>query len=153
MRERVNRDVEHQRNDDTNYKIKEVDSCEHCLRVFDICKKVNESFLSAKFTNKPCISTYQICKEADRFLKLNLLKGNINFKTIYYSIINNIEVEQIFEEADFSKHPEHKLYLIRTIIDGYVRMKGTFMARNASLELHTRVFRQKFKKLVHFYGQ
>lgn len=109
--------------------IKSTDDCTHCVNVFKKCKKVENLFLSSKFTQSPCLSTYQICKEANQFLKLQQLKGNIHFQTIYYSILNNIDSEKILSECDFYSHPTHKLYLIRAIVDGYVQIKGTFMAK------------------------
>lgn len=134
-------------------KILSTDNCEHCVKVLNTCPKLEKTFVSSKFTQKPCVSTYKICVEADRFLKLQLLKGNINFNIIYYSIINNIDIEQMFIEADFTLHQGHKFHLIRTIIDGYIQLKGIFMARTATEDLHTQLFRYKFRKLVHFFGQ
>lgn len=131
-------------------KIKTTDRCTDCINVFEICKKVEKSYRQKQ---RPCKSTVDICREADRFLHLQLLKGTINFNTIYYSIINNIEIDHIFVEADFSRHPEHKFYLIRAVIDGYIHIKGTFMARTATKDLHTQSFRYRFRQLVHFYGQ
>lgn len=134
-------------------KIKSVDTCAHCVAVFDACKKMDNNYLGSMCTQRPCLSTYKICKEADVFLKVQLLNGNINFNTIYYTIFNNLEVEQLFAEVDFSLHIRHKLYLIRTIVDGYVRIKGLYLAKVTTQELHTTKFRHKFKKLLHFYGQ
>lgn len=134
-------------------KIIETDNCPECVNVFTECRKIENTFLSSKFLNRPCLSTYKICKEADRFMKLQLLVGNINFQTIYYSILNDIEIEQMFNEHNFSTHPTHKLYLIRAIVDGYIRYKGTYIAKNATQDLHLKNFRYKFRKLIHFYGQ
>lgn len=134
-------------------KIRANDNCDECINVFKICAKVERAFDKPKSDQKPCQSTYAICKETDGFLKLCLLNGNINFNTIYYTILNNIDADQLFKEADFSRHPEHRLYLIRAIIDAYIQIKGTFMARTATLDMHTTQFRWKFNKLIHFYGQ
>lgn len=108
-------------------KIKSVDSCIHCVDVFKSCKKVESAFFSSTFAQRPCLSTFKICKVADQFLKLEFLKGNLNIKTIYYSILNNIDIDQIFNDADFSMHASHKLYLIRSVVDGNVQIKGLFM--------------------------
>lgn len=134
-------------------KIKSIDVCAKCVEVFDSCTKIDGSFFAAKFMKKPCLSTFRICKEADKYLKLKLLQGDINFKTIYYSILSNLDVEHMFEEADFSAHSSHKLYLIKAVVDGYVRVKGLFLAKTATQDLHSRNFRYKFRKMIHFYGQ
>lgn len=134
-------------------KIKSVDTCPHCISVFNTCTKVDASFCAGTFTKRPCLSTFKICQEADRFLKLQLLKGDIDFNIIYYTIINNIEIGEVFKESDFALHASHKHYLIRSIIDGYIHIKGIYIAKTATEELHTQKFRYKFKKLIHFYGQ
>lgn len=134
-------------------KIKSTDTCTHCIQVFNSCQKVESSFFGSNFVQRPCSSTYKICKETDQFLKLQLLKGNININTIYYSILNNIDIEQMFNDSDFSSHATHKLYLIRTVVDGYIQIKGSFIARTATQDLHAEKFRFKLRKLIHFYGQ
>lgn len=134
-------------------KIKETDQCPECIKVFSECRKVENTFLSSNFDERPCLTSFKICKEADQFMKLQLLRGNINFNTIYYSILNNIDTEQIFVEHDFKNHPTHKFYLIRAIIDGFIRFKGLSIARTATQELHLKDFRHKFRKLIHLYGQ
>lgn len=134
-------------------KIKNIETCENCLKVFQICEKVHETLLNSQLIQKPCMSTYNICKEGERFLKLEVLKGDININTILYSIINNITIEQMFVEADFAEHRDHKLYLIRAIIEGFIRIKATHLARSATQDLHSKILRFKLKKLIHFYGQ
>lgn len=134
-------------------KLKEIDQCAECIKVFSECRKVENTFLSSKFTERPCLTSFKICKEADQFMKLQLLRGNINFNTIYYSILNNIDTEHLFVDHDFKNHPTHKLYLIRALVDGYIRFKGLCIARTATQELHLQNFRHKFRKLIHLYGQ
>lgn len=130
-------------------KIASTGNCSKCTNLFNLCEKVEKSVQ----ISKPCVSTFKICKEANQFLKLQLLKGDIRFETIYYSILNNIDLDNMYREIDFSEHPDHKLYLIRSVIDGFIAIKGPFMAKTATKNLHTKLFRQKFRKLLHFYGQ
>lgn len=58
----------------------------------------------------------------------------------------------MYKEEDFIQHPDHKLHLIRTVVDGFIAIKGPFMAKTATKDLHSKSFRQKFRKLIHFYG-
>lgn len=134
-------------------KIKDSDNCKHCVSVFDTCVKVEESFFTGKFSKKPCQSTYIICKETDKFMKIELLKGNIKYYTIYYTILNNIDIEQMFIQSDFKLHPSHRLYLIRAIVDGYIQMKGLQLAKEATQTLHPTNPRYAYKKNVHFMGK
>lgn len=134
-------------------RIKRTENCLECVNVFSSCEKMENTFQSSRIRQKPCKSTYIICKEADRFMQLQFLKGNFNFNTIYFSIINNISIERMYIEADFSRHSDHKLYLIRAVIDLYIHIKATFMARSNTKEMQSKLLRYKFRKLVHFHGQ
>lgn len=134
-------------------RIKSTDNCIDCVAVLNDCEKIEHFSLNLNFKQKPCVSTYKICKETDQFLKLQLLKGDINFNTIYYSILNNLEVDQMYIESDFSGHPTHKLYLIRAVVDSYIKIKGVFLAKTANNELHSHKCRFKFSKLIHIYGE
>lgn len=134
-------------------KIKEIDKCPDCMKVFDDCEKIADSLLCSNSNKKPCVSTHRICKAADQYLKLELLRGDIKFNTIYYSILSNLDVDRMYIEHDFIAHPEHKHYLIRTVAEGYIKIKGVFLAKTANQELHNEKFRFKFRKLIHFHGQ
>lgn len=121
--------------------------CDACSDVFN-----REDKLHGTLSN-PCVSTYNICKEVDRFLKVEMLRGDINFQTMYYTIIQQVDVENSFTATDFTHQPDHKLYLIRAIIDTYIQIKGTFIARNETAALHKNKYRHRLNKLIHFYGQ
>lgn len=134
-------------------KIKTSDTCEHCVAVFDTCARIDESLFRQIFTKRPCKSTYTICREVERFMKLELLKGNVKFNTIYYAVLNNIQIEQMFNECDFRLHSSHKLYLIRAVVDGYVRLKGNYLAKEATRKMHPTNLRYIYKKNIHFLGK
>lgn len=125
--------------------------CSLCQNVFDENRKVGRAFLFSK--KVPCESTFIICNTADRLLKYELLKDNSNFKTIYYAIFQEIDFENLFTETDFKHNSVHKLFLIRGIIDVFVQIKGTYLAKTATLDLHKNQLRSRLKKLIHFYGQ
>lgn len=76
--------------------------CQGCKNVFNENNKIQRSFTSLKFRNKPCISTFVICKEADRFLKMQLLNGTINFNSIYYAIFQQIDVKMFLHKQTFA---------------------------------------------------
>lgn len=127
--------------------------CDGCRNVFNENNKVQRAFTNLKFKNKPCVSTFDICKEADRFIKMQLLNGSINFNLVYYAIFQQIDVENLFTQTDFCHEPDHKLALIRGIIDSYIQIKGTYIAKKANFEMHPKAFRIRFKKLLHVFGQ
>lgn len=139
-------------------KIKTTDEmfCPLCAKIFDENEKVQKSFTSSNYKSKPCVSTFTICKEVDKFLKLHILSDNtINFNTVYFAIFDNIDSNTLYCNTDFSKHTgkDHKLYLIRTVVDVYIKIKGTHIARKASADARGELIRHKLRKLIHFYGQ
>lgn len=127
--------------------------CDSCANVFKQNIKLNSAYSSSKLKNSPCLSTYILCKNADRYLKLQLLKGDIDFSVIYYAILQEIDVEALFDQTDFTHEPDHKISLIRGIIDSYIQIKGTHIAKTATFELHEERIRNKLNKLIHVYGQ
>lgn len=127
--------------------------CQECANVFDQNRKVENAFINRKYQEKPCIDTFKICQETDRFLKLRLLTGEINFNTIYLAIFQNIDIDSLYAGTDFSHDEEHKLYLVRTITDAFIQIKATYIAKTTTLDCHTSFIRSKFHKLIHFRGQ
>lgn len=128
--------------------------CEQCKNVFAENKKTNKTAIdTSKLKNIPCESTFSICKEADRFLKGQLLTNDINFNTVYYAIFQQIDLENLFTDTDFSHDNMHKLYLIRGIVDVFIQIKGTYIAKTTTFDLHQNQLRFKLKKLIHYYGQ
>lgn len=134
-------------------KIKISSHCQKCINVIEASEKVHDTFSSPRHQQKPCISTYKICSAADQYLKLQLLKGDIHFQTIYYSILNEIDIENMYQVGDFTQHEDHRLHLIRCVVDGFIQIKGIFMARKATQNLHSKMHRHILKKLIHFYNQ
>lgn len=123
--------------------------CAICRGVFERDEKVT----TALADDVPCISTFNICKEADRFLKLNLLKGSFNFNTIRYAILNSIETEHLYQQTNFSHEPDHKLFLINEVVEVYIQIKGTHLAKSATLDSHNTLVRTAYRKEVHRLGQ
>lgn len=128
----------------------------HCL----LCKQIFEEnthkvnfFIGAGLVGKPCHSTFQICKQAERFLKIELLKGTVNFNIIHHEILQSLHFEALYDETDFSEHFDHKIFLIRFVVDEYVRIKGTHIARTATFNEHQNSLRSKYHKLLHYLGQ
>lgn len=100
-----------------------------------------------------CQSTFEICKNTDRFLKPEILKGTINFNVIYHEILQNIDIDSLYHNTDYTDHFEHKIYLIRFIIDEFIRIKGTYIAKTVTFKEHENILRVRLHKLLHFLGQ
>lgn len=124
--------------------------CPMCKGIFDREEKVPFALVA---TNAPCVSTFTICLQTDRFLKLNLLKGAINFETIRFAILNDIEIDDLYNETDFTHQPDHKLFFIKEVVEIYIQIKGCYLAKSATLNSHKKLVRTKYHKAIHFQGQ
>lgn len=126
--------------------------CSGCANIFNENIKLNRSFMSSNLVEKPCRDTFTICKQANQFLKLQLINGTVNFNTLYYAIFADININSIFNATDFTGHEEHKLYFIRKIADVYIQIKGTYIARSTTFD--SKEFKRSFlRKLVHIRGE
>lgn len=127
-------------------------TCELCQNVFNENRKIQRPFISSKFRNEPCQSTYDICKSVDHFMKLDLIKGNFKIDTIRYAVLKNLSHETIFNLSSFSSHMDHKLFMIKYIMNEYIRMKGVYLARQTTSDFKkTDNERKYFTSLMHFY--
>lgn len=128
--------------------------CGECVNVFAENEKVENAFSKSKFNEKPCRSTFEICKVVEMYMKLeNLLKCS-NFESIDSVICNEItKIEDLYSNTDFSHDTDHKAYLIRFIIDACINIKGTFIAKEATFDEHQKFMRSQCRKLIHFKGQ
>lgn len=69
--------------------------CDGCKNVFEENTKLRSLHLG--FANSvPCRSTFDICKEADRFLKLQLIRSSQNFNVIEEGIYQQLDLEDLF---------------------------------------------------------
>lgn len=127
--------------------------CEECLNVFNDNEKVPGRCISSKFKQQPCRDTYKICREVDRFLSLKLLTGRIKFSTIHYTIMRNLDLNSLYSKTDFTHSVNHKLYLVRTIIDCYIQIKCTYLAKCSTLNTQNNFVRSQFVSLLHYRGQ
>lgn len=114
---------------------------------------VENCFIGRNFKKKPCQSTYKICKETDRFLKVQFLRQKKYFNAACYAIAKKINVDNLYASTDFSHSLNHKLCLIEMVINAYIQIKGTFLARQANFTREEDNVRARLHKLIHFYGQ
>lgn len=124
--------------------------CPMCKNIFDREDKVPFVLVA---TDAPCVSTFRICKQTDRFLKLNLLKGAINFETIQFAIFDNIKIDDLYNGTDFTHQPDHKLFLIKEVVEVYIQIKGCYLAKSGTLNSHKKLIRSEYHKEIHFRGQ
>lgn len=118
--------------------------------------RVENNLIVSSVSRVPCMSTYIICKRSDEFIKLmdpNFCEREPNFNAIYLKIFQQLSFENLFLQSDFSDHPDHKLHLIKVIVNEYIRIKITHMAKSLTLIAQGKSIRSKLHKWIHFSGQ
>lgn len=144
--------------------------CDCCKIVFSENIKLIDRSIHIVESKRPCASTFYICKIADRFIKLyrpkhfhsnSLSNGdNINetsqpkdFRVLYYMIFNEINFDTIFTQSDFVNHEEHKIHLVKCIVQEYIRIKTVHMSKQITLSQYDQILRTKLSRWIHFCGQ
>lgn len=130
--------------------------CENCQKVFSDNEKVDDRLMISKKMHKPCKSTFDICKICDLIIeskKSQLFQEALNFNVMYYLILKEIGEINLFPKSDFSEHRDHKYYIIRCIVDSYIRIKLSNLAQSMTLKIKGDILRNYLRKLVHYSGQ
>lgn len=109
---------------------------------------MNGAFLKSQYTDKPTKSSVGICTTSDHFVKLELLKEQFKLSLIKHVIISSLDLEELFNQSDFNGHPSHKLLLIKHIVNEFIRIKGTYIAKTFSQKEKQNQMRQKLSKLI-----
>lgn len=124
--------------------------CVQCKHIFDEnTHKIDNVHGSSE---SACYSTFLICKQVEQFMKIDLLK-QIEIEVIYHEIFQNLDFDSLYSDTDFTEHSEHKVYFVHYIIDEYIRIKATNMAKIATLKEHDKLLRARLHKLMHYLGQ
>lgn len=103
--------------------------CCSCLDLLNQDEKMEIVFFSDKYPESPSVSTFRICKIADRFLNETMFASGIDFNAIYQAICENTDDSELFRAADFSHDASHNKQFIKLITDNYIDIKGTYIAQ------------------------
>lgn len=129
--------------------------CLQCKEVFQQNEKIEDNIFTSKKLEKPCISTYKICKATNAVFNLYAPQNPqspFNFNAIYLAAFKNINYEEVYEHG-FDEHSEHRYYLIKTVVNEFITMKLTRLARQTTDASQKEFFRNQVRKLTHFAGQ
>lgn len=131
-------------------------SCQLCQLVIIENEKVDVK-LCVTAGKRPCKSTFKLCKLADNAIKtLSHCSSQSNFKQkIYLHVLSNIDLNSLYPLYYFDEdHDEdHKNYIVKHVIDEYVRIKCTYIARMKTLSMHPKYVRNRKLKSIHNLGQ
>lgn len=123
-------------------------SCQLCKAVFAENEKIHQAFNSANHTRRACRSTFDICRAADYFLKLEILKGQYSLELISQSIISSLDIAELYPDTNFSDHDHLKVEFIRSILFEYIRYKGNFLAKTISFDEFHNNLRRRLHRLI-----
>lgn len=133
--------------------------CEECTAVFVENELIEDSFIrfKARCSNitQPCRSTFEICKFVDTFLK-SCEQQTASYQSIVLHILRNIPYYNLYISSDFSNHSGdkgHKYEFVKKIVEIYMRMKSTYIAKSFTLNTHENPIRHSFRKLIQQQGQ
>lgn len=90
--------------------------CTLCKNVFAENEKLPRAFTNETHPSIACLSTFEICRNADFFLKLDMLKGQFSFKLFLESIKSSINVDRLFINSEFEEHHHEKITLVEQIL-------------------------------------
>lgn len=130
--------------------------CKECQLDLIENSKIENNLMVSKSSLVPCKSTYEICKKVNDYLKLidhSNRERDINFNAIYLTVFQHLCIERLYEKSDISDHPDHKFFLVKKIVNEYIRIKLNHMARSLTLTAQGKSLRTKLHKWIHFTGQ
>lgn len=127
--------------------LKQLIKCEDCISVLIENELIEDSFIrfKARRTNmlQPCKSTFDICKFVDSFV--DTCTGVTSYKHVTMQILQNIPFESLYTSSSFSGHPGeigHKYMFVKKIVEMYMDMKSTHVAKCFTLKTHDEPIRK-----------
>lgn len=128
-----------------------------CGRFDCSCSEVliqNEKVIDLSVSNKhrlPCISTLYICKVASACFNKSRNQINFDYDFVIENIMENIDLDCIF--VDFFKCDiSHKAGFVKYIVQEFIRLQATYIAKNLTLVEKKVLCRNKLNKIIHFLG-
>lgn len=122
--------------------------CVLCKSVFGENELVAQAYLSTNHTRRACQSTMDICKVADHFIRLQILKGQFSSSLIQETIISSLNTEELYRNTNFFEHQHSKTDLMKTVLMEYIRYKGNHIARTATAEEIQEQVRRKLSRVI-----
>lgn len=124
--------------------------CGLCRDVLMNNEKVDDAICVSYHNNKPCLSTYQLCKAADAAIEMYINTGSNLQKKVQNAVLKMIPFENIFPEFYEPLHDvDHKHFLVKFIIDEYINKNCSYIAKQKTIDSQTKYIRNKLRKIGH----
>lgn len=130
--------------------------CNSCKAVFQENQKIDASIDGDLLSWKPCVSTIEICKTAERFFKTFDVRKSANqfdFRVIYCLIFRSMDFSKIYSNSNFLCDPHHKYQFIKCIVGQYIGRRASTVSRDITFDCYNKIFRQHLNHLVVLSGQ
>lgn len=131
-------------------------NCELCAQILIENEKITvEGFPASRHTMVPCISTYYVCETAHQILESQKLSIDFDYAKISNDVLAKIQMNSVFPHTDFSRHSTHKIAFVFYIVETYIRMWATFVARKVTIKNQMENIKkqeEKQNKIEHFRG-
>lgn len=101
--------------------------------------------------NTPCTSTLYICKIACACFNKSRNQIYFDYEMLIENIMQKIDYENIFNEF-FECDIDHKAGFVKYIVQEYIRLQATYIAKNITLVEQKVLCRKKLNKVIHFLG-
>lgn len=82
-------------------------------------------FTRKDHSSNACESTFEICRSAEYFLKLDIWKGQFSIDHIYQSIVGSLNIDNMSEDTYFPIHGHDKVSLMKNILLRYSLQRQT----------------------------
>lgn len=123
--------------------------CE-CVNVLKLNEKV--SGLTVGETIAPCLSTLYACKIANTCFNQCRNQLTFNYDALLIRVLECLDFENIFTDY-FMCDESHKIGFIKYIVEEFIRLQATYIAKNITLVEQKVMCRNFLKKKIHFLGQ
>lgn len=104
----------------------------------------------------PCVSTFNICKNAEHFFKVydvRKIDNPFEFRVIYCLIFRTMDLNGLFPKSIFACDIGHKYQFIKCIVQRYLSIRATQISRDVTFDQYKHIFRQQLRHLVINSGQ
>lgn len=138
--------------------------CNRCKLVFNENEKVDMDIFDLNVVNwKPCVSSFEICKNAENFFRIydiQSAKNQFDFKILYCLIFRSLNFEALYKNSKFDCDVNHKYQLIKCIVGQYITRRANIISKELTFDLYENpkntgnIFRrQRLNRLILFNGQ
>lgn len=131
--------------------------CSNCcvlmVNIFSENSKNADFHVQTEVGQIPCQSTIDICRITNECLHHNAYKIDFSYNNLLRNIEENLEEFNLYESTDFSHDFQHKIDLVRIIVEEFLRIRATYIAKKITLNEKKKLLRRKNLKDTHYAGE